>query len=733
MIKKISLQNIATYSNYVEINPKKVNFIYGSNGSGKTTISNLIGNFNNSDDCVIETENLSNTSILVYNKKFVEQNFSQSDEGLKGIFTLGEESIHLQDKLKELRIKKQDNNDEIHTKKNTISRFEYEIEERKNIIKDKTWNVQQEVSKDFPKALVGYKNSKQKFLDQCIKIYSKYSFENLEENSVDSLEKLKEKYNISFSTDIQLYEKFSINDMTNIIEIEITNLLEKVIIGSNDSPMGQVIRALKNSDWVKQGLDYLDDSNQNCPFCNQSISKKLEQEIKDYFNEEYEQDLKKLNEINQEYSRCFKEIESNMLFILDMSIPYLNTTFLSKEFEVLKKQYEVNQKQLEEKLRNPSQKLKLKSLVPIIKNINEMINSLNESIETNNNIIRNKAREQNKFKEILWVYFVNKVKEDLKEYIKFKNGKIKAIDNIKQQISDLDNEKVKTSKEIDALEISITSVAPTVKNINEILGKFDFKGFKLKENTNQKGTYLILREDGSNANETMSEGEYNFITFLYFYYLVYGSHESTGITSNKIVVIDDPISSLDSNVLFIVSTLVKNLISDCRKNRNGVQQIINLTHNIYFHKEITFLGSRDKFSPNEVMFGIIRKKDNISYFNTYETNPIESSYQLMWKELNSEEMSTVTSFNTMRRILEYYFNIIGGMDYERCINEFDGIDKILCKSLISGINDGSHFISDDFVIAFDEENMEDYKRVFRLVFEKLGHIQHFKMMTKNIH
>ncbi|HGW3337472.1 AAA family ATPase [Staphylococcus aureus] len=69
---------------------------------------------------------------------------------------------------------------------------------------------------------------------------------------------------------------------------------------------------------------------------------------------------------------------------------------------------------------------------------------------------------------------------------------------------------------------------------------------------------------------------------------IYGSHESTSVTSNKIVIIDDPISSLDSNVLFIVSTLVKNLINDCRNNKNGIQQIFNLTHNIYFHKEITF-------------------------------------------------------------------------------------------------------------------------------------------------
>ena len=152
---------------------------------------------------------------------------------------------------------------------------------------------------------------------------------------------------------------------------------------------------------------------------------------------------------------------------------------------------------------------------------------------------------------MLWIYFVNETKEELKEYIKFKDGRSKAIDNINKKITSLNNEIKQINNKIDEIEINITSVTPTVKNINEILKKFDFKGFKLEENTKQKGTYLILREDGTIANETMSEGEYNFITFLYFYYLVYGSHESTGVTSNKIIVIDDPISSLDSNVLFL--------------------------------------------------------------------------------------------------------------------------------------------------------------------------------------
>ncbi len=35
--------------------------------------------------------------------------------------------------------------------------------------------------------------------------------------------------------------------------------------------------------------------------------------------------------------------------------------------------------------------------------------------------------------------------------------------------------------------------------------------------------YKIIRPGGMDAKETLSEGEYNFISFLYFYHLVYGA------------------------------------------------------------------------------------------------------------------------------------------------------------------------------------------------------------------
>ena len=52
-------------------------------------------------------------------------------------------------------------------------------------------------------------------------------------------------------------------------------------------------------------------------------------------------------------------------------------------------------------------------------------------------------------------------------------------------------------------------------------------------------------------------GERHFIAFLYFYHLVMGSQSDEGKVENKIVIIDDPVSSMDSSSLFVVASLVR--------------------------------------------------------------------------------------------------------------------------------------------------------------------------------
>ena len=109
-----------------------------------------------------------------------------------------------------------------------------------------------------------------------------------------------------------------------------------------------------------------------------------------------------------------------------------------------------------------------------------------------------------------------------------------------------------SGREIRETESLLTSVRPTVTAINDILKGFGFNGFMLAVNEKSPGTYKIVRCNGEDASKTLSEGEHNFLSFLYFYHLCFGSQDSTNVTRNKVLVIDDPISSMDNNVLFIV-------------------------------------------------------------------------------------------------------------------------------------------------------------------------------------
>lgn len=54
MISKIKIHKTASYSNMVEIEPSEVNYFYGSNGTGKTSLGNLIDDCSLYPDCAID-------------------------------------------------------------------------------------------------------------------------------------------------------------------------------------------------------------------------------------------------------------------------------------------------------------------------------------------------------------------------------------------------------------------------------------------------------------------------------------------------------------------------------------------------------------------------------------------------------------------------------------------------------------------------------------------------------
>ena len=96
MITKIKLNNVATFTEEAEFSPDKVNYIYGFNGSGKTTISNVLKNPTSFSNCKIEGQD--GLDILTYNKDFVDNLFSDTSK-VKGIFTLGKDADEARTKI----------------------------------------------------------------------------------------------------------------------------------------------------------------------------------------------------------------------------------------------------------------------------------------------------------------------------------------------------------------------------------------------------------------------------------------------------------------------------------------------------------------------------------------------------------------------------------------------------------------------------------------------------------
>ncbi len=183
-------------------------------------------------------------------------------------------------------------------------------------------------------------------------------------------------------------------------------------------------------------------------------------------------------------------------------------------------------------------------------------------------------------------------------------------------------------------------------------------------------------------------------------------------------------------MLFVVSTLIKEIIKDTKGDTGNIKQLILLTHNVYFHKEISFIDGRTQ-ENNKTHYWILRKNKTTSTIQSYEKkNPIQSSYDLLWQEIkNRNKNSGITIQNTMRRIIENYFKILGKYGDDDLIQKFDNKEEQnICKSLISWINDGSHSFSDDLFIEAQDNTMEKYLSVFKGVFEKTDNLGHFNMM-----
>ncbi len=732
MLKKIFLKNHASYGengSSLETD-KEINLIYGLNGSGKTTITNYLSNQESEDfkDCKIDFSKINPPEINVYNQNFIEINFKEGEGYLKGVFSLSEDSVINKEKIKKINEERNELVNSNTIKENEIKCIRDELKNFDISAQEELWNYVKSYKNSG--LLEGYGNNKNKFFNEIF-------IQKLpDETPIKTCDQIELEYKQLNNEDLTSIDSNSIKkiDFNQYSEIENDAIFNEIIVGNDNSIVANLIKNLQNSDWVDKGLKYLNNTEDKCPFCQQSINKELTNEIQKYFEGNISAKKLDLNKLKSKYQTLISSIitKDNLSNIIKVIYP-ANHKEKSEEYDLYHKKLEDkldnNLNKIENKISHLTHEIELSSTKEEISEINNFFIKITEEINSYNNKIK-KIKESKKdlqnlfFERIRWdkkdaieKYFRNKKTKD--DYIELVNEKI---EKIKNEIADKDNK-------IKDLNATTQNLKIAIDNINLSLKKFAIEDFKIMESVVQEGYYQLKRSNEEAKFKSLSEGEKTIITFLYFVEVCKGVMDKNDkVYKEKIIVIDDPISSLSNNYVFKMSGLISNeFIKNLGSENNRFKQVFILTHNLYFFHELCHIA-----------YGV--KKGKVNYYritkNKYsQINKLEyeglpkNNYEENWQIIQDGKDKNYpirVLILAMRNILEQYCAFLKKEGLKKIIidqTKTRHINKLL-HSDRDAINDygeiDSEIIFKDFRDIFIEDlnNEEHYNKMMDLQNQK---------------
>lgn len=739
MISKISLNNVASYKSPTALETdKKVNLIYGLNGTGKSTLSNFLlkpmdEKFKN---CSIEGLDDSH-EILVYNQTFIQENFFEP-ESLKGIFTLSKENkeaetkiVIAQKEITKLETEKEIKVKELETEKQNSSQ---KLEMAKNTV----WKIKTDYSggdRVLEFCLEGYKGSKDSLFNHIVGL-AKPS-----EKPAKNIEDLKNDLQAISGDNAQKYDELPLITFA-AQNIETENLFDKQIVGNKNSTVSQLIEDLGNSDWVKEGLQYLPTEvtkeNETCPFCQEkTISNSLLDSIKNYFDASYEADINSLKAFLSEYAQAL------------ISVPRKSDFESHPKFETYKKDFEIkynsflkviegNKKLIEDKIKTPSVSVTLITSATALQELNEIVGKLNVLVVEHNKNIDQKETVKTKIKHSFWQIMRWDYDQTINSYNSDFTAAKAKIDKLDESIKDYTIKINAQHAIISEQQKQTVNIEEAVGHINDGLVELGITDFKIKNHTDI--LYKIVRgENEEKVFRSLSEGEKMIISFLYFIELCRGKKQATDTGKKKIVVIDDPISSLSHIYVFNIGRLIKQEFFGKKERKKDAitkeetvtwkfkyEQIFILTHSLYFFYEITETKHDERKEWQKLTR--LMKNDKGSFFVPMSYEEIQNDYQAYWFIIKDDSQPAALIANCMRNIIEYFFNFVERKD----LNNFflqEPLNNNRFQAFYRYINRESHSLGQN-IFDFKEFNYVDFKDAFEQLFEVAGYKEHYKKMIR---
>ena len=769
MIKKIDIDIFGLYENYkwdTEIGKnetfRRVNIIYGRNYSGKTTLSRILKSVENKqlnpkyssgkfqitfDNNHIVTENNLDTEIQeykirVYNTDFVKENLSwlHNEDGTINPFTiLGAKNVELDKKIKEIEqnlgsveseqgllydhaLADQDFNKAKQAFVNAVNDLDNKLRDKAKDIKNNTavfslptYQINS-IKGDIAKA----KKQGQLTAEQTVE---KQKF--LKEEPKTTLDKLKE-------------AKPQFESYYN----QTKELLQKKIKPSQ--PIVDLVNDSLLQEWVRQGIDKHKGKRETCGFCGNPIDEKLWEKLDAHFSKESEELRKEIKSKIDNLEQAKANLESFITLTKEQFYSNLHSDFeaTNKNWLATTKTYSKSidglTKALNEREKDIFKERELEKISDVSETVLEILKEFNKLIDLHNQKTETLDKDQQKTREELRLSeiaaFLTQINYDNiivknQELEETQKGKKENLDKLLSQINELGEAKR-------TLEAQAKDESKGAELVNQHLTHF-FGHNELKlvaEGVAPNILFKIVRNEEYASN--LSEGECSLISFCYFIAKMEDELKDEVNSSKLIIYIDDPISSLDSNHIFFMFSLIESVIAKPKK----YCQLFISTHNLDFLKylkQLTFpkykeVAEAKKEKIDKKHFLVERNgktKTSLKLAPEYLREYI-TEFNYLFFQIHSCSKSDAETIehnyqynfgNNMRKFLEaylFYKYPTSKLSFDERIKKFFNDDEVTYNLVRRVINEFSH-LGENFDRGLEPIDVDAMKRISEAVMKKI--------------
>ena len=573
---------------------KSVNFVFGKNGTGKSSICDLIRAQNSNGEHGYDA--------------YIFQGFESviSDDQKLNAIVLGEENIKIDKIIREYKseitdiqgkidtekvkiVKPQDESENLYTQKLKLEKKKRDKEKKEQIFYTKSAS---KIAKIKDPVIVenarGYdKNSFQGEIKDALKspVLSDEEILTLKETIASTPKPEVEK--------IYLYEiDFA------VLQEEIETLLLKTVQPS--IKIAELDDDNKKRQFAEAGKD-CHSAGDDCAFCGNIVTNERLQKLEKYFSsseidkftkelsyklieiKNYENKLEKIIIQKEAFYPEFKNLISEILLKVDK-----NKLEQQKFLTGLKGSLEEKQKNLFDTISYESEELpsELNGEIKEYNKIVEKNNKYTKTLETNKTKARTKLR-YNAIAKIVRNSNLEEIKTGLSDAISDLEDKEKEIKLVKDTIEGYEKNQKEKQEEIDKQLSKTKNTGILANNINKKLE--NYTNFTLERKDDQGREFYEIKEKIENEEKTrpveeLSTGEKNIVALLYFIESL--NDLENGSDKPKFIIFDDPMNSNDDTMQYLIANEILKLVEQVNKPKNK-DKILVLTHNVLFYLNIT--------------------------------------------------------------------------------------------------------------------------------------------------